>query len=129
MSNQKKFDDHVAFTRDMILKGGKSMSRGESLQTQIARAPERALHAPLITGWANAAGKTYSTSVAQQVAYNAKGIASNAAELAAIKELLQQVVNSLSKGVDLQIDYDRIDASIKAAMPEMPEYELTKKEK
>ena len=113
---------------DAIFNGGASMRNKESLQTQIALAPERALKAPLITGWPDGKGGTYSTSVRQQLAYNAKGIAGNAAELAAIKGLLEQVAQAANKGVAVQIDYARIDASIKAAMPELPEYELTPKE-
>lgn len=124
MTNQQKQD----FPVDAVLNGGPSMNRGESLQTQIEKAPTRALTAPLITGWRNAAGKEYSTSIAQQLAYNAQGIARIEARQAVQQELLQQVVNSLSKGVALQIDYARIEAAIKASMPEAPEYELTKKE-
>ena len=114
---------------DALFNGGNSMKGGKSLQDQIADAPTAALRAPLITGWKNSAGKEYSTSALQQLAYNAQGIARIEARQAVQQELLQQIVNSLSKGIELQIDYARIDASIKAAMPEMPEYELTPKEK
>jgi len=108
---------------DAIFNGGSSMRGGKNLQDQIADAPLDAFHVPTIQ-W-----EGYATSVAQQLAYNAQGIGRIETRQAAQQELLQQIVNALSSGVDLQIDYDRIDASIKAAMPELPEYELTQKEK
>ena len=113
---------------DAIFNGGGSMKRGESLQAQIEQAPVRAFHTPTITGWKNAAGKTYSTSMAQQLAYNAQALARIETRQAAQDALLKQMADALTSGVDLQIDYARIDASIKAAMPEFPAYELTPKE-
>ena len=108
---------------DAIFNGGSSMRGGKNLQDQIADAPVNAFHVPTIQ-W-----EGYATSMAQQAAFGAQADARQEAMLAAQLELLQQIVNALTKGVDLQIDYDRIDASIKAAMPAMPEYELTQKEK
>lgn len=114
---------------DAIFNGGESMLHKESLQYQIERAGERTWKNKYIIGpWKTAEGKEYFTTPAQQAIYDAQGISRIESRQAAQQELLQQIVNALSKGVDLQIDYARIDASIKAAMPEMPEYELTKKE-
>lgn len=118
MSNETVFHGHVAFLKDAVLNGGKSMSRGESLQRQIEQAPLRAFHIPTITGWKDAAGKSYATSMAQQLAFNAQGIADMRAELGAIKELLQQIATSANNGVAVNIDYDRIKSM-------MPTYELT----
>lgn len=119
MTNQQKQD----FPVDAILGPAESLRGGKNLQDQIADAPLDAFHVPTIQ-W-----EGYATSMAQQLAYNAQGIGRIETRQAAQQELLQQIVNALSSGVDLQIDYDRIDASIKAAMPELPEYELTQKEK
>lgn len=106
--------------------GGPSTHKGWTFQKLILEAPKLALTAPLITGWRNAAGKEYSTSIAQQLAYNAQGIARIEARQAAQEEILRQL--AAGGGSPLTIDYARIDASIKAHMPEFPEYELTKKE-
>lgn len=124
MTNQAKQD----FPVDAILNGGESMRNKESLQTQIALAPERALAAKLIKGWPNGKGGTYDTSMLDHMVYLTQYCTRIEGALAAQGELLKQIAGALTNGVDLQIDYARIDASIKAAMPEIPEYELTKKE-
>lgn len=107
MNNQEKQD----FPVDAILVGGDSMDGGKSLQRQIREAPEAVLWLPLIN-W----GK-YKTSVLDQLAFNAKGIAQANAELVAVRSLLQQVVTQLAAGVALDIDYDRIAQDIKDNMP------------
>lgn len=119
----------VALYEGFFFEGGKSMRNGESIQTQIAFAPERALKAKIIKGWPDGKGGTYSTSIADHMVYLTQYCTRIEGALAAQGELLKQIAGALNNGVDLQIDYAKIDASIKAAMPEMPEYELTKKEK
>lgn len=113
---------------DGIYNTGSSLRGGKNLQEQIAESPVNALKAKIIPGWKDSKGKEYSTSIADHMVYMANADARQEAELAAIKALLQQVVTMATKGVDVQIDYAKIDASIKAAIPEMPEYELVKKE-
>lgn len=129
MTNEQIFHDHVNFTREMVLKGGGSMRNGESLQTQIALAPERALAAKRIKGWPDGKGGTYATSIDDHMVYLTQYCTRIEGALAAQGELLKQIAGALTNGVGLTIDYAKIDASIKAAMPEMPQYELTVKEK
>lgn len=132
MNNQQKQD----FVPDAIVSGGESMRNGESLEVQIAFAPERALAAPLITGWPDGNGGTYSTSVLQQLAYGAQSNARVEALLAVQNGLFRQVLDalgSMQNGVQIDIDYARLEAAVDKAvadaMPtEFPEYELTKKE-
>lgn len=107
-----------------FIPGGESMFNGETIQTQIALAGERTLHKPLITGWVDGDGNGYSTSVIEQLRFNAQGIGRIETRQAAQMELLQQIVGALTTGVDLQIDYGRIEEAIKAAAPKAPEYEL-----
>ncbi len=108
-----------------FIPGGESMFNGETIQTQIALAGERTLNKPLITGWVDGKGNKYSTSVIEQLRYNAQGIGRIETRQAVHQELLQQIANAVSKGVDVAIDYDRIEATIKA---NMPTYELIPKE-
>ena len=115
----------LAIYDSIFTPGGESMFNGETLQTQIALAGERTLHKRLIDGWVDANGKPYSTSVIEQLRYNAQGIGRIETRQAVHQELLQQIANAVSKGVDVAIDYDRIEATIKA---NMPTYELTPKE-
>ncbi|NWL32986.1 hypothetical protein [Paenarthrobacter nitroguajacolicus] len=106
VANQDKLD----FLYDFSLVGGDSTG-GKSLQEQIREAPEAALWLPLIN-WGE-----YKTSVLGQLAFNAKGIAQNNAELVAIRGLLQQLVEQTAAGVPVVIDYDRIRQDIKDSMP------------
>lgn len=105
-ANQDKLD----FLYDYARVGGDSTG-GKSLQQQIREAPEAALWLPLIN-W----GK-YKTSVLDQLAFNAKGIAQGNAELVALRSLVTQLVGLVTQGVPVVIDYDRIAQDIKDNMP------------
>lgn len=118
MTNQEKQD----FPVDAILVGGESMDGGNSLQFQIKQSPVDALWSPQIN-WGN-----YRTSAFGQLAFNAKGIAQNHAELVAIKGLLQQLIEQTSSGVPVVIDYDRIAQDIKDNMPTFEIVPITKED-
>lgn len=116
MTNQQKQD----FPVDAVMGPAKSLRGGKNLQDQIAEAPVNALRTPVIHGWKDAKGKEYSTSVAQQLAFNAQALAALSAQLTAQGALLQQIVTAVSKGVAVEIDYKRIEA----LMPKLPAYEV-----
>lgn len=131
MTNVQKLAEIYAWVKsifDAIFNGGESMLHKESLQYQIDRSPVRALKAKIITGWPDGKGGTYSTSIADHMVYLTQYGTRIEATQAAHGELLKQIANAITKGVELEIDYAKIDASIKAAIPPMPEYELTMKE-
>lgn len=109
---------------DGFFSGGESTINKWSFQTMMREFPKEALQAKIIKGWPDGKGGTYSTSIADHMVYLTQYGQRIEAALAAQGELLKQMSAALSTGVDLQIDYDRIDASIKAAMPQAPEYEL-----
>lgn len=120
--------DWVKSLYDAVFNGGGSMLHKESLQWQIERVGERTWKKPLIGPFKGADKKEYFTTPSQQAQYDALALARIEGELAAMKNLLSQMANAFTSGVDLKIDYAQINAAIKAAMPDIPEYELTKKE-
>lgn len=101
--------------------GGESTHNKWSFQKLILEAPKLALQAKIIPGWRDAAGKEYSTSIADHMVYMAKSDQRVESELAAIKGLLTQIAQAANKGVAVDIDYDKIAAM----MPKAPEYKLT----
>lgn len=120
MTNVGKLD----FGPQSVLEGGPSMKNGESLQTQIALAPERALLKPIIHGWPDGKGGTYSTSVAMQVVYLTQygqrleaAVSRVESNQALMLELLRQLVANANNGVAVSIDY----AKIEAMMPKLPD--------
>lgn len=126
MTNQQKQD----FPVDAILGPAESLRGGKNLQDQIADAPVAAFHVPTIQ-WDG-----YATSIAQQLAFGALSNARVEAMLAVQNGLFRQVLDvlgSMQNGVQLDIDYDRLEAAVDKAvadaMPtDFPEYELTRKD-
>lgn len=106
---------------DAIFNGGESMLHKESLQYQIERAGERTWKNKYIIGpWKTAEGKEYFTTPAQQAIYDAQGISRIESRQAAQQELLQQIVNAVSKGVAVEIDYARIEKMMPKAPTNSP---------
>lgn len=112
MNNQAR----LTFVPQALVEGGPSMKGGLSIEQQIEKAPVDALWNKQMN-WG-----TYKTSVYDQLAFNAKGIAQTNSELVAIKGLLQQLVEQTASGVPVVIDYDRITQDIK---DNMPSFEIT----
>ncbi|KUM34525.1 hypothetical protein [Arthrobacter sp. EpRS71] len=70
----------------------------------------------------------YRTSVYDQLAFNAKGIAQGNAELAALRSLVTQLIGLVTQGVPVVIDYDRIAQDIKDSMPSFEITPITKED-
>lgn len=126
MTNQQKQD----FPVDAILGPAESLRGGKNLQDQIADAPVDAFHVPTIQ-WDG-----YATSMAQQAAFGALSNARVEAMLAIQNGLFRQVLDvlgSMQNGVQIDIDYDRLEAAVDKAVADamptnFPEYELTRKD-
>ncbi|MFW0772540.1 hypothetical protein ACLRGI_05175 [Paenarthrobacter nitroguajacolicus] len=118
MTNER----YLRFGPEALVEGGPTMKDGLSIEQQIEKAPVDALWNKQMQ-W-----NGYRTSVYDQLAFNAKGIAQGNAELAALRSLVTQLIGLVTQGVPVVIDYDRIAQDIRDSMPSFEITPITKED-